>query len=186
VAPRFAAVPAHLRVMRRTKLFVVLLLLALAAGAAAVVLHSRAAAPARVVRDHFLDSTQPDRRLVTLKLGNWSESCRSVGSKAEARVRGDWTGPWEAFPGGDEVVCVIPAEAEACRLPVWVQRRSPYEKANLVFERCRLANHAPKLCEWIAGRFSNKPFSAKAITVEVNLPRRPHQDPLYWTGSSRP
>ena len=168
--------------MRGTKRFLLLLLFALAAGAAALGLRSSASGPVQVLRDHFLDSDHPDRRMVTLRLGNWSTECRQLRGHVEARVRGHWTGPWELFGG---VVCVIPAEADACRLSVQVQRRSASERANMFFERCRLANCAPKLCYWIASRLPAKCSPAKDVTVEVDLPRRPHNDPLHWTGSSR-
>jgi len=171
--------------MRRSKLFLVLLLFALAASAAALGLHWKAAGPVQVVRDHFLDSTQPDRRIVTLWLGNASATCRQLRNHVEARVNGHWTGPWEVFGGRDKVVFVIPAEADACRLLVEVQRRSPCERAYMFFERCRLANYMPKLCGWIACRLPSKRSPAKDVTVEVDLPGRPHNDPLHWTGTSR-
>jgi hypothetical protein len=184
-SPIVGRLQAKNTVMRRSKLFIVLLLFALAVSAAALGLLWRNAGPVQVVRDHFLDSSDPDRRIVTLRLGNGGTACRQLRNHVEARVRGQWTGPWEVSDGGDKLVFVIPAEADACRLLVQMQRRSPYERANMFFERCRLANNLPKLCDWIACRFSSKHAPAKDVTVESDLSRRPHNDPLHWTGSSR-
>ena len=179
------AAPVMWCVMRRSKLVSVLLLFALAASAAALGLLWRNPGPVQVVRDHLLDSSDPDRRMVTLRLGNGSTMCRQLRNHVEARVRGQWTGPWEVFSGDDKLCFVVPAEADACRLLVQMQRRSLYERANIFFERCRLANSLPKLCDWIACRFPNKHAPAKDVTVELDLPRKPHNDPLHWTGSSR-
>jgi hypothetical protein len=168
--------------MRGTKRFIVLLLFALAAGAAAFGLHSRAAGPVQVVRDQFLDSDHPDRRMVTLRLGNWTASCDPLRNHVEARVRGHWTGPWELF-GGE--ICVIPAEADACRLLVQVQRRSPCEWASNLFERSGLANRLPKLYDWVACHLPAKRPPAREVTVEIDLSGGAHNFPLHWTGSSR-
>ena len=162
-------------VMRRRKLLIVTLLLALGVGAALVTLRCRSSAVFDVISD---DELSMGRRFVGFFPR--SRPAAFFTDRYQARVRGRWTEPQTTL-GGDArafggAPCLIPIEADACRLFVEERLLSPSEELSLVLEKCGIAARAPTLCDWVIRHVPRNRPPARHITVEITLPRRAQPD----------
>jgi hypothetical protein len=152
--------------MRSRKMLVGLLLVTAGVGAAVLVLRSGPSRLVEVIRDQSLDA---DNRMLTIRLKSPS-SCRV--NRFQARLRKQWTEPRDVFGPGfeNEVVCVVPAGADACRLMLRVDGSSMFERASEFFYNCGLARRMPVLCDWVVSHLSHKRSAAKDLTIEIALP----------------
>jgi hypothetical protein len=149
--------------MRGRKMLAGILLIAAGVGAAILVLRSAPPRLVEVIRDQSLDA---DSRIVTIRLK--SDSC-SI-NHFQARLRNQWTEPRDVFGVGREVVCVVPAGADACRLILRQEGSSLFERASLLLDKCGLQNRMPLLCMWVLSRLSHRRPPARDLAVEITLP----------------
>ncbi len=155
--------------MHRLKLLIVAVFLASTVGLVPLLLYSGArSVEIEILRDQRYG---PDRRIVVFKVTGWSVEPYPSTNRAQAYLKGRWTGPTELFGGGGEVACIVPAEAYKCRLNLRAQRDSPFERASALLERCGLVKRLPKVCDWVISRFPKNRPPAGDVTVETSLPR---------------
>ena len=156
-------------VMRRHKVLAGLLLVAAGVGAAVLGLRSGSSRLVEVIRDQSVDA---DSRIVTVRLK--SNSFRI--NHFQARLRNQWTEPRDVFGPGlaSEVVCVVPAGSDECRLMLREEGASLFERASLLFDECGLERHMPVLCNWVLSRLSHRRPPARDLTVEIALPGAAH------------
>jgi hypothetical protein len=170
--------------MRRRKLLTVTLLLAVGVGPALLTLPWRSSVLFDVISD---DDFSGGRRLVIFFPR--SRPATFFTDRYQARVSGHWTDPQTTLGGMargfGKAPCLVPIEADACRLFVEESPLSPSERLYSVLDRCGIAVRAPTLCAWVVRHVPDKRPPVRHITVEITLPRKVHNQSIEPTGGSR-
>jgi hypothetical protein len=156
--------------MRRRKLLIVILLFAAVAGAVVIGLRSGHGF-IKIVRDQGYGA---DRRIVTFRLTGWSSTSYPNHSRFQARLGSRWTEPAEAFGGGKEVACILPVQADKCRLLLRVQRPWLSERAFALLEKWGLMQRLPGFRMWVILHLPTQHPPVKDVTIETDLPRMEH------------
>jgi hypothetical protein len=155
--------------MRSRKMLVGLLLVTAGVGAAVLILRPGPSRLVEVIRDQSLDA---DNRMLTIRLKNPPGRV----NRYQARLKKQWAEPQDVFGPGleGEVVCVVPAGADACRLFLRVEGSSLSQRAYEFFAKSGLARRMSVQCFWVASHLSHKRPAARDLTVEIALPGAAH------------
>jgi hypothetical protein len=166
-------------VMRLRNTISVGLLLIGGLGAAMLGLYSRARSPveAIILRDAQYGA---DQRIITLQLTNRDY----VGvyfldnhQQFQARLGNRWTDPQDLYgstypPWRGGLACIVPSQAEACRLLLVYKRDPPALIAARLLSQYGLAERFPKLYRWVDRRIPIGYGPWRHSALEVPLPRQ--------------
>lgn len=110
----------------------------------------------------------PQRRIIVINVwdpGYGQIDTLEIVRKARLKVKGVWV-PAEASSDA----LIIPVDVEACQLVARWRPGPPARRVAASFARLGLQRGFPRMCSWVAGRFSNESGHWRQVEVKVILP----------------